>query len=106
MAIPLVAELSNEQNRFRPGMSVWVDVPTSKSRVAIAVPEGAVQRNEQDTFVFVRTGNQSFERRDVVIGETSDNEVEIKSGLNDGDNVVVEGAFFLKSEMLLAEEEA
>lgn len=105
MAIPLVAELNNPDGKFRPGMAVWVEVPVSKNRRALVVPEGAVQRNEQNAFVFVQTNVDSFEKRDVVIGEEADGVIEITSGIESGDQVVVEGAFFLKSEMLLAEEE-
>lgn len=105
MAIPLVAELDNADGRFRPGMSIWVEIPTSDARTAIAVPEGAVQRNGSETFVFVQTDEKTFEKRDVVVGEESEDQIEITSGLGEGDEVVVEGAFFLKSELLLAEEE-
>ena len=105
MAIPLVAELENPDGRFRPGMSVWVDMPVSETRSAIVVPEGAVQRNQREVFVFVQTDDASFEKREVVLGGTSKNQIEIKSGLSAGDQVVVEGAFFLKSEMLLAAED-
>jgi Cu(I)/Ag(I) efflux system membrane fusion protein len=105
MAIPLVAELSNSENRFRPGMSIWVDIPTSQRRTAIVVPEGAIQRNESQAFVFLQVGETTFEARDVVVGQQSEDQVEITSGLDEGDRVVVEGAFFLKSEWLLAEEE-
>lgn len=105
MAIPLVAELENPDKKFRPGMSVWVDIPASVKRTSIVVPEGAVQRNELATFVFVQTGEATFEPRDVVVGETSESRIEIISGVNEGDKVVSEGAFFLKSEWLLAEEE-
>lgn len=105
MAIPLVAELGNEDGRFRPGMSIWVEIPTSDARTAIAVSEGAVQRNGAETFVFIQTGEKTFEKRDVVVGEESEDQIELTSGLGEGDKVVVEGAFFLKSELLLAEEE-
>lgn len=105
MAIPLVAELENEENMFRPGMSVWVDIPTSEKRPALVVPQGAVQRNESETFVFVEVGERLFEAREVVLGQESEDQIEITSGLKAGENVVVEGAFFLKSELLLAEEE-
>ncbi len=105
MAIPLIADLDNTENRFRPGMSIWVDIPTSKRRTAIVVPEGAVQRNELQTFVFVQTGAATFEAREVLVGQQSGEQLQIESGLSEGERVVVDGAFFLKSELLLAEEE-
>ena len=105
MAIPLIAGLDNAKGRFRPGMSVWVEVPTSEPRSAIVVPVSAVQRNEMDAFVFVQNDEKTFARRDIVIGGESGDRIEIKSGLMAGDQIVVRGAFFLKSELLLAEEE-
>lgn len=105
MAIPLVVELDNEASKFRPGMSVWVDVPTSEPRASSVVSVGAVQRIDMQPVVFVQTGDDTFVSKSVTIGEESQEQVEIQSGLSPGDKVVVEGAFFLKSEMLLAEEE-
>jgi membrane fusion protein, heavy metal efflux system len=49
--------------------------------------------------VFVQTNDTTFEKRIVVAGTSSDNMVEIKEGLNEGETVVSKGAFYLKSEL-------
>ena len=57
--------------------------------------------------MFVAHPDGDFELHDVVTGEASIGMVEIVSGLREGEDVVVEGAFTLKSAVLrgsLAEE--
>jgi RND family efflux transporter MFP subunit len=105
MAIPLIAVLDNGMEQFRPGMSVWVEIPTSVSRSTILIPVAAVQRNEMDAFVFVQLDNRTFVHRYVEVGSESGDRIEIKSGLQPGEQIVQRGAFFLKSELLLSEEE-
>jgi membrane fusion protein, heavy metal efflux system len=51
--------------------------------------------------VFVPAGQDLYERVDVKPGLRTDGLVEIVQGLREGDRVVAEGAFFLKSELLL-----
>ncbi|MEZ6073550.1 MAG: efflux RND transporter periplasmic adaptor subunit [Pirellulales bacterium] len=105
LAVSLVAELQNDDGRFRPGMFAWVDLPVDKPHQALVVPTSAVQRHESDAFVFVPDGPGRFRRVDVAIGLETPQQVEIKSGLTDGQEVVDQGAFFLKSELLLEHEE-
>lgn len=58
--------------------------------------------------VFVRHADDDFELHEVVVGESALEKVEILSGLREGEQVVVEGVFTLKSVVLkgtIAEEE-
>jgi cobalt-zinc-cadmium efflux system membrane fusion protein len=64
------------------------------------VPSSAIQEHEGEKFVFVQIGEGLFKRRDVMVGRSSDGAVEITAGLGEGEPVVVQGAFALKSEML------
>ena len=104
-SVPLVAEIANEQGKFKPGMFVWVDVPLAVGKQALAVPVGAIMRHEDQPFVFVPEGNDTFRRVDVQTGLETGEAVEILSGLKAGDKVIDQGAFVLKSEMLLEREE-
>jgi RND family efflux transporter MFP subunit len=105
LSIPLVAELDNSQKIFRPGMFVIARVPICQSRRSLVVPQAALQRDESHEFVFVEVDHNTFRRVDVIAGESSAGLVEIKQGLSVGDRVVDQGAFFLKSELLLEGEE-
>jgi membrane fusion protein, heavy metal efflux system len=52
------------------------------------------------TMVFVTRGARRFEWLEVKIGESSQDYVEVKAGLKEGDEVVTEGSYALKSEAL------
>ncbi len=105
LSVPLVAELDNDQSLFRPGMFVWVDVPIELPREALAVPVAAVQRHEQQAFVFVETGADEYHRVDIETGVETADWVQVVGGLPVDARVVDHGAFYLKSELLLEEEE-
>jgi len=62
-------------------------------------------RHENQPFVFVPDGERRFRRVDVRLGIETSNQIEILAGLAAGDTVVDQGAFYLKSELLLEREE-
>jgi cobalt-zinc-cadmium efflux system membrane fusion protein len=100
-AVPLVSVIDNSDGRLRPGMFVRVAIPVAESRTTLAVPESSLMEHDRRPFVFVPKGADSYERVDVQPGLRTDGLVEIVQGLREGDRVVAEGAFFLKSELLL-----
>ncbi|MFM7291318.1 MAG: efflux RND transporter periplasmic adaptor subunit, partial [Planctomycetia bacterium] len=103
-SVPLVAELTNNDAHYKPGMFVWVDLPQGQMREALAVPVSAVMRHEGKSFVFVPEGEGRFRRVDVTTGIESGDFVEVSRGLTAGQQVVAQGAFVLKSELLLEKE--
>lgn len=62
---------------------------------AMVVPASAVVAKDEGTFVLVLIGDH-VERRSILPGSSSDNKIEVKSGLKAGELVVVKGAGFLK----------
>lgn len=103
-SVPLVAELDNDDAHYKPGMFVWVDLPQGELREALAVPSQAIMRHEGKAFVFLPDGEGRFRRVDVKTGIESGGFVEVTSGLAAGQQVVAQGAFVLKSELLLEKE--
>ncbi len=67
---------------------------------ALLIRSDAILVEANQPFVFVHLGEDQFERRNVQTGRTGEGSTEITAGLREGESVVVEGAFFLKSEML------
>jgi membrane fusion protein, heavy metal efflux system len=65
----------------------------------LAVPRSAIEQVEGKTVVFVQNGD-SFERRNVMLGSSGGDRVEVRKGLTAGEVVAVDGAFLLKSELL------
>jgi cobalt-zinc-cadmium efflux system membrane fusion protein len=66
----------------------------------LAVPEAALQRDQDRTFVFVQRDAETYEVREVKVGESNGTFTTILGGLSEGDPVVTHGAFVLKSELM------
>ena len=94
----LRAEVGNGADRLRLGMFVDVSIAGRSARSVVMVPKSAVQMMGPQSVVFVSTGPGRFAQRNVTPGETMGNEIAISSGLDAGDMVVAEGAFFLRAE--------
>lgn len=97
--IPVRVELPNPRQALRPGMSAnaWLQVSTAGQSV-VAVPVAALQRVRDQWVVFVPKSARVFELRTVGRGRDLQGEVEILSGVQPGETVVVDGAFLLKAE--------
>jgi cobalt-zinc-cadmium efflux system membrane fusion protein len=94
-------EVENPERLLRPGQFVHARLTTEgDSRPVISVPRTAVLQVEGEPSVFIAVGNDSYLARPVELGPASGDWVEVTRGLVDGDQVVTEGAFVLKSEML------
>jgi cobalt-zinc-cadmium efflux system membrane fusion protein len=94
----LRAEVVNGADRLRLGMFVDVSIAGRSGRSVVMVPKTAVQMMGTQSVVFVSTGPGRFAQRNVTPGDTMGNEIAISSGLDAGDMVVAEGAFFLRAE--------
>ena len=94
----LRAEVPNSGSRLRFGMFVDVSIGARSPRPVVMVPKEAVQTVGTQTVVYVSTGPGRFVQREVTLGDTMGNDVAISSGLEAGDAVVAEGAFFLRAE--------
>ncbi len=90
--------LNNAQGRWRPGLFVTARVTVEETDVPVIVQKTALLTMDEETVVFVRTGN-SFELRPVKLGRENETHVEIISGLEQGQQYVSSGAFTLKSEL-------
>jgi len=97
--IPIRVEVANERDLLRPGMSATAWLPVGKGSLEIvSVPAACLQRVEEEWVVFLPGEEGLFEIREVGRGRDLGGEVEILTGLQPGETVVVEGAFLLKAE--------
>ena len=93
-------QFANRGGRLKPGM--FADVLLSGPDVqALTVPTDAVLDAGIDQLVFVALGEGRFEPRPVRVGRRTGDEVEIASGLEEGEHVATGAAFFLDSESQL-----
>lgn len=90
--------LDNPDAVLRPGQFVTADLNIGSSRSVLRVPEAAVQLVEDRPSVFVPVEG-GFAPRAVLTGVKSGGFMEIRSGLEPGDEVVTKGAFTLKAQL-------
>jgi RND family efflux transporter MFP subunit len=83
------AMIENPNPRLRPGMSVNLTVPIDRADDAISVPISAVFKGEgSKKVVYVRNGEET-ERREVSVGVTNFDYAEIKSGVQEGESILL-----------------
>jgi cobalt-zinc-cadmium efflux system membrane fusion protein len=96
----LRVEVPNPDRRLKPEMYATVRVYSPVERDVLTVPETAVQRDREKQFVFVRRDEGTFEARNIKVGVSNGEEVTVLDGLHPGEQVVTNGGFILKSELL------
>lgn len=93
------AEVLNRDGSLRAGMFGRARV-AGASRRSLLVPTDAVQDGPDGPVAFVRLNAQEFQPRAIRIGRASATQVEILAGLLPGDEVVTQGSFLLKTEIM------
>jgi membrane fusion protein (multidrug efflux system) len=88
-SVTVRALLSNEDGALKPGMFLNVSLANDE-RPALVIPEEALTPEAERQYVYVVDGNKA-ERREVQIGMRRPGFVEVVSGLNAGEQVVIEG---------------
>ena len=95
--VPVIYEMKNPLNRLRDGMFVEITIDTSGNRQVLAVPKQAVVNDQGQTFVFVFDGGENFEKHAIVLGAEGADYYEVSSGLKEGERIVTEGVYQLRS---------
>jgi len=86
-----------DQRKFKANMFVNVEFPVNLG-MALIVPRESVMDTGLRKIIFVCKGGNSFEPREIQTGWETDDGFEVKSGLKEGDRIVVSGNFLLDSE--------
>ena len=92
--------LPNPDSRLKPEMFATIRVLSESASDVLVVPEAAIQHDRGRSFVFVQKEPGVFEARTIKMGEKNGTFAEVLEGVQEGESVVNEGAFTLKSELL------
>lgn len=84
-------KLDDKVEGLRAGLEADVKGVLNLARDAVLLPRHAVFTNDGNSFVLV-VRDRKVAKAPVVMGAFTSSQVEIKSGLNEGDEVIVEGA--------------
>ena len=93
-------ELPNPQHHLRAGMQAQANL-TGQAQTMLTVPIDAVVRTGKRAIVYLADGNGQFSPVEVELGQEWDERIEVKRGLQMGQQVVASGQFLIDSEASL-----
>ncbi|MEA2544641.1 MAG: rane fusion protein heavy metal efflux system [Acidobacteriaceae bacterium] len=95
-------EIEHNEGILRPEMLATAEIAAGETRPTILIaPEAVQQVNGQDV-VFVRSAADRFTPRPVRLGSGVNGKVVLAEGVHPGEEVVTQGSFLLKSQLLKA----
>ena len=94
--IKLKATFANEDLKLWPGQFVNTRLLVTTQKDGLVVPASVVQRGPNGAFAYVITPNNTVEMRPVEVGQIDGGQALINSGLQEGEQVVVDGQYKLQ----------
>lgn len=93
--VPVLFEIDNKINII-PGSVVEFYLKSSPIPNALVIPVSSLMDEQGNYFVYVQTGGESFEKREIQVGESDGVNIQMLSGLSEGERVVTKGAYQIK----------
>lgn len=93
--------IKNASGKLKPGMIANAVLNVELEGEPLVVPRTAIIDTGKRKVVWVKVSENSFEAKEVAAGYESEGYVEIKSGITDKDQVVIEGNFLLDAQAQL-----
>lgn len=93
--IPVTFEIDNIGNLI-PGSVAEVYLKSSPVPNALIVPVSSLMEEQGNFYVYVQTSGESFEKREVKLGASDGINVQLLSGVTEGERVVTKGAYQIK----------
>jgi len=95
-----VVDIIGDKTGLKPGMSAQVEIDVKTIKNVLQVPVQAITARKGKTIVYVVGPDGTEEPRVVEVGESNDTMVEIRSGLREGERILLEAP-----QIVLAKEE-
>jgi RND family efflux transporter MFP subunit len=89
--------VENRSGKLRPEMFAQVRLAIGARKSAIVLPLTALDEHGEERQVFVET-RKGFKRRHVTVGNRTETDVEIVTGIKAGERIAIDGVFVLESE--------
>jgi multidrug efflux pump subunit AcrA (membrane-fusion protein) len=86
----------NNPGLIIPGSVVEVFLKAATLPNALIIPVQALIEEQGFFYVFVQTGGESFQKREVSLGITDGIDVQVVHGLKEGERIVTQGAYQIK----------
>ena len=93
--------ISNTNGKLKPGMVADAILNVTLDGNPLVVPRVAVMDTGKRKVVWVKVDEQSFQSKVIRTGHESEGYIEVKAGLEEGEQVVIEGNFLLDAQAQL-----
>jgi cobalt-zinc-cadmium efflux system membrane fusion protein len=93
--IPITFEIDNIGNIIS-GSGVQVYLMSDSTSEALVIPLTSILEEQGIYYVYVQTGGESFQKREVTLGANDGKDVQVVSGVSEGERVVTKGAYQIK----------
>lgn len=93
-AVEVLIECDNTDRSMKPAMYGNVQL-SDKAVPTILIPTSAILQEEESSFVVRALGNNRYRKQAITTCLTEGNHTVVTSGLQEGDEIVTEGAFYL-----------
>lgn len=100
--VVLRARFDNPNQLLVPGLYVSTMLGRKETSEVLVIPQSAVQENQAGKFVMVVGSDNKVEQRSIETGKTYAGELEVASGLNPDEQVIVEGIQKVRPGLLVA----
>jgi cobalt-zinc-cadmium efflux system membrane fusion protein len=94
-SLEVIVECNNADRELKLGMFCEVHFLSSPTK-AIILPTTAIMQEQDNDYVFVETEKNKFVRRKVETESLHNNKVRIVNGINEGENIVINGSIYLQ----------
>ncbi len=98
--IKIRALIENLDYKLKLGMFINGEIFSQGTKEYLTLPASAVQTLGDKRIVFVKTNDADFHKQEVTIVSQTTDQVAVSKGVKEGDQVVTDGAFLLKSSLL------
>lgn len=85
----ITIEVADAKNALKPSMTARVSIIAGESKNALTLPLAAIKTDKNGKYVAVMRENGQTENVQITTGIIADDKIEILSGLNEGDKVVI-----------------
>ena len=93
--VKVTVEVFDSTQKLQPGMFVEVRIAIGQKENVLVIPRKSILYKQNKTYVFVLNGSQ-VSQREVILGLTEEDDVEVLDGLNEGEVIVLVGVEGLK----------
>ena len=101
-----IVEIDNTQGTWHPGDFVSAQIILDEKSPFISIPAAAVQKIKGDAYVFTKSGATQLEAKKIIIhGMETGQFIQVKEGIGEGDEIIINDTFSLKAELGKSEAE-